>query len=48
MKMARTTDYKTLIDAVQRYINTVDYPRVEVICAILGITRDAEKSEDDV
>lgn len=45
--MARTTDYKTLIDAVERYIKAEEYPKVEVVCAILGITQDAEKSEDD-
>ena len=44
--MARTIDYKTLIDAVERYVRSESFPKVEVICAILGIAQDDEKSGD--
>lgn len=44
--MAKTTDYKTLIEAVERYVQTESYPKVEVICAILGIYPDDQKSGD--
>ena len=46
VKMARTIDYKTLIDAVERYVRSESFPKVEVICAILGIAQDDEKSGD--
>ena len=44
--MARTTDYKTLIDAVERYVQSESDPKVEVICAILGIAHDDQESSD--
>ena len=44
--MARTIDYKTLIDAVERYVHSENYPKVEVICAILGISQDDKESGD--
>lgn len=44
--MERTIDYKTLIDAVERYVHSESYPKVEVICAILGIDQDEQKSGD--
>ncbi len=36
-------DYKTLIGAVERYLNSEKYPKLEVVLAILGI----EKREKD-
>lgn len=36
-------DYKTLIEAVERYLNSEKYPKLEVVLAILGI----EKREKD-
>ena len=32
-------DLATLIEAVQRYLNVVDYPSIDVIAAILCINR---------
>lgn len=43
--MEKTTDYKTLIEAVERYVQADGYPKVEVICAILGIS--SSKSDED-
>ena len=43
--MAKTTDYKTLIEAVERYVQADSFPKVEVICAILGIP--SVKSDQD-
>lgn len=40
--MEERKDYKSLIDAVERYVNVEEYPKVEVIMAIL----DIEKRED--
>lgn len=41
--MADRRDYKTLIDAVERYVNSKQYPELETVLAILGI----EKRESD-
>lgn len=41
--MADRRDYKTLIDAVERYVNSKQYPELETVLAILGI----EKREED-
>lgn len=47
--MGRTTDYKTLVDTVERYVHSESYPKVEVICAILGIfLSDQESGDTDV
>ena len=43
--MAKTTDYKTLIEAVERYVQADSFPKVEVICAILGIA-DKKTNQD--
>lgn len=47
--MTKIKDYAPLVEAVERYINSSDYPRVETIVAILGIENkkvclEAEKS----
>lgn len=45
--MAKTTDYKTLIEAVERYVQADSFPKVEVICAILGIEEKKPDQERD-
>lgn len=45
--MAKTTDYKTLIEAVERYVQADTYPKVEVICAILGISSGESDRDGD-
>ncbi len=44
---ARTENYKTLIEAVERYVTTSKFPKVETICAILGIEHNPEEKEGD-
>lgn len=39
----KSENYKTLIEAVERYVNSEEYPKVETICAILGIEKDQGK-----
>ena len=43
----KSEDYKTLIKAVERYINSEEYPKVETICAILGIEKDQGKASEN-
>lgn len=45
--MAKTTDHKTLIEAVERYVQADSYPKVEVICAILGISSGESDQDRD-
>lgn len=45
--MAKTTDYKTLIEAVERYVQADSFPKVEVICAILGISSGESDQDSD-
>lgn len=45
--MAKTTDYNTLIEAVERYVHADSYPKVEVICAILGISSGESDQDSD-
>ena len=40
------SEASTLIEAVKRYVTSEQYPKVEVICAILGIDQDEQKSGD--
>lgn len=45
--MSNTNECKVLIEAVRRYVKSDDYPKVEVICAILGIDSKSEKKENE-
>lgn len=37
--MTKVKDYAPLVEAVERYINSSDYPKVDTIIAILGIKK---------
>ena len=38
------SEASTLIEAVKRYVTSEQYPKVEVICAILGIESEDKKN----
>lgn len=38
------SEASTLIEAVKRYVSSEQYPKVEVICAILGIESEDKKN----
>ena len=40
-------ELKTLIEAVERYVQADSYPKVEVICAILGISSGESDQDRD-
>ncbi|BDZ80487.1 hypothetical protein [Claveliimonas bilis] len=41
--MVERRDYKTLIDAVERYVNATKYPELDTVLVILGV----EKGNND-
>lgn len=45
-QMADRRDYKTLIEAVERYVNSKEFPELETVLAILGIERKADHGTD--
>lgn len=45
--MSNMNECKVLIEAVRRYVQSDDYPKVEVICAILGIDPKSEEKENE-
>lgn len=44
--MAERRDYKTLIDAVDRYINSTKYPDLDTVLAILGVEKRENYGND--
>lgn len=44
--MKKSNAFAVLTEAVERYVNTEEYPKVEVICAILGIEIKKERESN--